>query len=753
MEFAKFSPLVLDDFQKKAITSIFHKRNILVCCHTGSGKTLCAEYAILKSLEQGKKIIYTSPIKSLSNQKFYDFKQKWGNQVGLITGDIKFNPFGSILIMTTEILRNKLLVSNPSQEVQDFTLEEVDTVIFDEIHYINDYKRGKVWEQCLIQLPLSIQLVLLSATIDKPESFGDWLREIRKKELDVISSSKRNVPLYHYTYVAGELFPLSTPENSWSPPVLEVKNSKQDVKKDVKSLKKSAPKEKVWNEVSYLNTLVSFLQKKELTPALFFVFSRKRCHEYAKRISSCLLNPEEMSNVKHIIHYQLHQTTHYHDIVCLEQFQELEKLLMKGIAIHHSGLLPILKELIERLFSKKLVKIIFATETFAVGVNMPTKTVLFTDLYKWSESATLEGERMMYPHEYIQMAGRAGRRGMDVKGIVIHLVEMYHPFAEYELKQLIQGIPQAIHSKFGIDYSMRLTFSEIASISSKSLLQREVNGFILDLEQQQIEYKKWLDAHDFIQEDEEMKEYFSLGFHKNGKAIQRRRKELEKGENFKERKKLWEECIGKQNKYHQLAQHIQCQKEYFETDIHSITKILIETNYLTLEGKKTLKGETASLVSEVNPILLTEFYEMRQEWRNKKIEPIAFLLAGFLESRSTEEYETLIDPIFEKLKIRAKLFENLEISYDLHLNVDWNIYTELCFPTFEWVCGTSFSEIMTECQMVEGNFITSMIKLNGICETLKRIAEKRQDIDIVEKMSQIQEKVMRQVVNVESLYI
>jgi len=366
--FSKF-PFELDSFQKHAITSINKDHNVLVTAFTGSGKTLVAEYAIMKSLEKGKKIIYTSPIKSLSNQKFYEFKQKFPDaSPGIMTGDIKFNPFGNIIIMTTEILRNMLYKKNnkldtldkldslnkldtPDKLDIDIDLDlDVDTVVFDEIHYINDVERGKVWEECIIMLPKHIKLVMLSATIDKAPEFANWLYQVRERPISLIPTFKRYVPLKHYYYLHGESQKGDTPLDAISNKLVDLydengKFYRENYEKlvQVKRNYDKYIKKKHSKKNGIFTPLINFLEEKNLCPALFFVFSRKKCEEYASCVYKSLITGEEQHLVEKTINYQLMKIQDYKKYVELEQFIEIKKLLMKGVAIHHSGLIPVFK--------------------------------------------------------------------------------------------------------------------------------------------------------------------------------------------------------------------------------------------------------------------------------------------------------------------------------------------------------------------------------------------------------------------------
>jgi len=336
---------------------IENNKNVLITAHTAAGKTTIAEYSIALAVHLKKKVIYTSPIKTLSNQKFFDFKKTFANsEIGILTGDIKLNPEANIIIMTTEILRNKL-------DYEQDSFADIHSIIFDEVHYFNDSERGFVWEECITKLPKHILLVMLSATIDKANEFGEWVARCRERDTLLIGTMWRPVPLHHYIYTNNE--------------IKLIRHHHDGVfAKNIDECYCYYDKQSI--TTNRLISLTEFLRKKELFPSICFSFSRKKCFDYClmmKRINS-LLTPEETKEMRLIVQ-KIFSTNlaYYRDIPSTLQLLEM---LEYGTSIHHSGLLPIQKELIEVLFSRGLIKFLFATETFAVGVNMPTRSVIFT---------------------------------------------------------------------------------------------------------------------------------------------------------------------------------------------------------------------------------------------------------------------------------------------------------------------------------------------------------------------------------------
>ncbi|MDC0142096.1 DEAD/DEAH box helicase, partial [bacterium] len=560
-------PFELSPFQKKAIAGIEEGKHILITAHTGSGKTLPAEYAIQKYHKEGKKVIYTAPIKSLSNQKFYNFTKKFPEiSFGILTGDIKFNPEADCLIMTTEILRNHLfqkkslqnLDSEIKKNVLNFEMDienELGCVIFDEVHYINDKERGKVWEETIMELPQSVLIVMLSATIDRANEFANWVQIVKNREVSLCSTKERVVPLTHYAYYTlrdkltekhgshnkiidnnmNKLIELKKPQKSFD------ERNYQEIKK----IETFFYKNRVFVNHSYvINNIVKLLNERNLLPAICFIFSRKKTEEYSKLVSISLNDSKTMNIIRRECKQLLVQKlSNWKEYVNLPEFLTLSNLLQKGIAVHHSGIIPVFKEIIEIMFERGYVKLLFATETFAVGVNMPTKTVLFTGLKKYDGN----GFRYLLPHEYTQMAGRAGRRGLDTKGTVIHLNNLFDnpEFSEYS--RIMCGTPQHLESKLQIGFQLVLTMlsknEDIKQFVDKSMLQlsieKETSNYSkeIDILREKIkkceeQYKYFKSPKEVIDEYISLKRKFAMSNNKKKKQLKKRIQRVENDYHF-----------------------------------------------------------------------------------------------------------------------------------------------------------------------------------------------------------------------------
>jgi len=460
-------PFELDVFQKQAILHLENHENVFVAAHTSAGKTVVAEYAIALAMKHMTRTIYTSPIKALSNQKFRDFKTTF-TDVGLITGDVQIAPEAACLIMTTEILRSMLYKGSD-------VIRDLEWVIFDEVHYINDSERGVVWEEVLIMLPSHVNIILLSATVPNTMEFADWVGRTKRKRVYVVSTTKRPIPLEHYLYTGNssktstELFKIIDSNKNF---VIGGYNKALDAKKErttkfkqgfgARERRGGDPRQEknVWLSV------IEMLRKKERLPVVCFTFSRKRIDENASHMTSVDLTTENEKGRIHMFVQRCMSRLKGGDRK-LPQVKTMSDMLKRGIGVHHSGILPILKEVVEMLFCQGFVKVLFATETFAMGVNMPARTVVFDSIRKHDGKEF----RNLLPGEYIQMAGRAGRRGLDTTGTVIILAKGDVPPIN-ELQMMMMGVPTKLESQFRLTYSMILNLLRVAQLRVEDMMKR-----------------------------------------------------------------------------------------------------------------------------------------------------------------------------------------------------------------------------------------------------------------------------------------
>lgn len=480
---ARKYPFSLDPFQQSSVLCMERGESLFVAAHTSAGKTVVAEYAIALCQAHKTRAVYTSPIKALSNQKFRDFKQIFGD-VGLVTGDIQLHPEAACLIMTTEILRSMLY--NGSEVIRD-----LEWVVFDEVHYINNEERGHVWEEVLIMLPAHVKIVMLSATVPNCVEFADWVGRIKNRKINVISTDRRPVPLEHFLYTGQDgktqkdLFKIIDRSGQF---ILKGYNDAKDSKAKIYEKEKAGGAGgrgtqrgggrggggngggRNWpgkNDKNIYLNLINYMKCSDQLPMVVFVFSRKRCDENAQMLASMNLTTEVEKQHVRLFFSQCVQRLKGSDKE-LPQVLTMRDLCLRGFAVHHSGILPILKEVVELLFQKGYVKILFATETFAMGVNMPARCVVFDSIMKHDGTE----RRMLNPGEYTQMAGRAGRRGLDLTGTVIIICKDSTVPQPDVLKNLISGQALRLESKFRVTYSMILNLLRVEQLKIEDMLQR-----------------------------------------------------------------------------------------------------------------------------------------------------------------------------------------------------------------------------------------------------------------------------------------
>ncbi len=423
-------PFAYDDFQKRAIDTIERDVSLFVAAPTGSGKTVLADYVIERTLQRRQRVIYTSPIKALSNQKFRDFTARHGDQVGILTGDVTINRHAPLMIMTTEIYRNTLL-----EDVE--RLSSYAWIIFDEIHYLDDPERGTVWEESILFTPPHINLLALSATIPNVEDLAEWIRRTHKRPVEIIEENRRTVPL---TYVFQC-------HNRILEDIQEVKRLGYSGRTQLPPWRQRHQRHHL-SPANRLDKLVDDLSKKERLPCIFFTFGRRRAEELAWELSGFnLLNTDERVELRALFQRLCAQFGLAQD----HSINALGHLIDRGIAYHHAGMLPTVKEVLERCFASRLIKIIVTTETFAIGVNMPARSVVLDTLKKRGD----DGFAPLPRRSFLQMAGRAGRRGMDDQGFVYLRVNPQH-IQFQELQKVLNATPEPVHSRFNTTYATLL---------------------------------------------------------------------------------------------------------------------------------------------------------------------------------------------------------------------------------------------------------------------------------------------------------
>lgn len=737
-----------DKFQLLSFIEIDKNNNVLVSAPTSSGKTSIAEYALINCINNNKKIIYTSPIKSLSNEKYKEFKDRNICNVGLLTGDNKINIDADCVIMTAEILRNSLYKTDTFDD-------NIGCVIMDEVHFINDPDRGKIWEETIIMLPQHIQLIMLSATINNVEDFANWIHDIRDNNLSLIKSSKRIVPLNYYIY-SETLYKILDNYNIFND------NNYYNAKKSYdKILKDRKINHKSYHDPCYFNKVVKYLIKNDLLQSIFFSFSRANCEKYAKSISPLLTSDESINAINMFDHLM---RKYYKDYEIIPQYHNVKDLIQKGVCFHHSGLIPIIKEIIEILFRNGFIKVLFATETFAVGVNMPTRTVVFTELTK----PTNMTKRFLNTAEFKQMSGRAGRRGKDVIGHVILLP--YYDFPElFDLKNVMLNSMPSISSKFSIDYYHCLkTINMNDNIYNKSLLNCEQNNFIKSItynlenilsnspniinftEQQILSLDKQYKLENIL----------TNSFIKLSKQQIKELKTLQS--NNKEFYQSYLDIIKYNNNIDKYKNDIEKTKNYCNSIYNIILNILIKENYVINNPLRLdIYGIAIINCNECNGIIITEIIKNNILDNMSSSDIISFMSIfvsykkeGYSSGYYKDEYK-LLNNIIDK-------WTDYEIKNQLNINPEfWEITNGYFDIVYDWITldiddKHNMALIIEHLRIMdeyEGNFIKNMLKVYNICVCLKNILEMLNKLDIVLKLQDLDKKILKNIVNVNSLYL
>ena len=817
-DFDKY-PFPLSDFQKWAIKGIKTDKNVLITAHTGSGKTLPAENAINHFVSLNKKIIYCSPLKALSNEKFNDFTHKFPHiTFGILTGDIKFNPDADVLIMTTEILRNNLfqmkegVVENTNMTL-DFEMDiknELACVIYDEIHYINDVDRGHVWEESIMLLPETTQIMGLSATIQNPEKLCNLLHQSNKKPVYLCSNKKRVVPLIHHVYYA-------IPENAKKklkdktlkliegtvnkPIVLKQDNTFND--EAVHTIKKVDEalfqyKNVKVNKHFIMNNMVEYLKTHDLLPGIVFVFSRKQCYDYAKKITIPLFeNDENMASIikKECKEILIKKLSNWNEYINLKEYVELVSMLEKGIAVHHSGVTPIFREMIELLFKKGYVRLLFATETFAVGINMPTRSVVFTALKKYTQG----GYRCLFPHEYTQMAGRAGRRGIDTVGYIFHLNNFYinkNTVNVDEYRHIVNGNSQEIQSRISITPSMILRYlyttnrCNIDEYLKNSMIYDETlkQQNYLKLKQQQLmkhydaceaelenytfktSYESALDFYNYMNESTNC-----LNATVSQSVIKRYRKTVKKwGEkNLEHDVNVIIKFKKAESQLIKLDECIIPHEYYFRKDLETQVDILLKNQFLEgnrVDFKLTTKGMIASIVQEMPGLAIAEYFTQHLDYISN-LSPIELvvILSIFTNIRVSDDdcvYDPTILEIPYVCKKNVDIIKNylnkyldIEIFYCNSLAKKYEIQYNICETVYKWCNASSEEECINVFNELAhwgiflGDFVKAILKINNIVNELEKVAELTENMQLLSVLTKIPKITLKSVVTNNSLYL
>ena len=737
-------PFELDDFQKEACEVIDNGESVVVCAPTGAGKTVIAQHAIHRALEQGCRIFYTTPLKALSNQKFYDFGEKYGyDKVGLLTGDTSINRGAQVVIMTTEVFRNMLYGTNFGAVADN--LKDVRYVVLDEVHYMNDEQRGTVWEESIIYCPTNIQIIALSATVANCDELTNWINTVHSRT-KLVNTDFRPVPLRFYYFDSSQpfkLLPLLTPEGK--------------LNKKIRPERPQWAKGKDKRKKTYVKQIIQNLADANMLPAIYFTFSRKKCDEQMEKCAGLGLNTKaEQEEIKAFIDEFIAENPHLYGNKHIEY-------LIQGVASHHAGLLPAWKNLVEKLFQKGLIKVVFATETLAAGINMPARSTVISATSKRTDS----GHRMLTANEFLQMSGRAGRRGMDKVGYVTIVGTSFQ--TPEEVAELVLSGSNPLESRFSPSYSMVLNLLQRFTLEeSKELILKSFGYYSSDFRLKPIlaqieQFDKEINERNFVcpshLSDDKLLEYDKLRFlyvqnRQTYKKILRQEKQkhrplspevIEFGErnkadlhklqsfacdlckHYKKHSKNIEVIKRIESKKKKLQKEIEKQKDIYWNKFLAHRAVLQDYGYLQ-NDYPTEKGKTTSQIRAENELFLAEiiFSGVLENLTPSQ-------LAGVICAITTEElrieipYVPFSEPVRKTLnKIRnikkklAKAQANYDIDSPLNINPYFSSMIEL------WVEGAEWETVTEQIDIGEGDIVRAF----------KRVVDVLRQLTVIDNVSE-----------------
>jgi superfamily II RNA helicase len=796
-----------DSFQIHSFLAIKRGDNLIVVAPTSSGKTSVAKYAVLFHLLQTThKIVYTTPTKSLSNEKYEEMKvvlDPYGINPGLLTGDQKINSDSRFLIMTAEILSNALFMlkdkdCDQKQEEQNQKHYELDRnfvnsigcVVIDEIHFISDRSRGHIWENTLILLSPKVQIVGLSATIDTPEEFASWIGRIKQHNITLVKKYDRPVPLEYSIYDGQELKVILDSSGKYNGDVF--KTSLIKLKEDDKKHEKNRTNKVICR----LNNFILYAKEKDLFQLCFIVFSKKNCEIFAKNVSIDLMNGKDSINAVNMLDKKM--GIHLKSYIDMPRYQQIKQLIQKGVCFHHAGLPVIIKEIVEQMFKEGYVKVLFATETVAIGVNMPIRTLVLPSVEK-SIGASMQS---LNAAEFKQICGRAGRRGLDSKGSVVFL-PFYDSLSEIHVKnELLFGPMPKIESKMELTYHSYLKLlrsdvmgrndffdNSLMSVQNSKIIKGiniDINKYKKNVDDGQIVLDKYIkDKNINIDTLNDLNEHIRLylissqtiklnGFNahiKQSKQQQQKQKRLESI--VKSNKNLYDMILKHNNNkeiYQKEKNRLDAYIMYKDDRFAQITKYLQISGYLDEEGKITECGKMVTFVNECNPFILVEIF-MEKIINDMTPQQIVCLLSIFTERVPKKNMD---DKMLKSIKIDNNIKDSISyienrITNYTNLEQQMNLTSEECY----WDISYDYLELVnlwTEIDLTkedhgrilqklnnmdeyEGSFVKNMLKINNIVENLMTLCNLTQELDMLPTLQEINKLILKGMVNADSLHI
>ena len=756
-----------DEFQITACQAVEDGKGVLVAAPTGAGKTVVGEFAAFSSLARGKKCFYTTPIKALSNQKFAEFQERFGeHRVGLLTGDTNINSEADILVMTTEVLRN-MLYANSS------TLTNLGSVVMDEVHYLADKFRGAVWEEVLIHLMESVQVISLSATVSNAEEFGEWLGEIRGAT-EVIVSEIRPIPLYQHVLIGDRMIDLFNEPGRINPEILGLE------REALRRTKAPRGRRDRFNDSeSRLSRaeIIEKLQRENLLPAITFIFSRVGCDAAVKQ---CLNEGVKLTTTEERIEIvataqRYTQNLAEEDLEVLG-YRDWLTALERGIAAHHAGMLPSFKGAVEDLFKRGLVKAVFATETLALGINMPARTVVLEKLTKWNGEAHVS----ITPGEYTQLTGRAGRRGIDIEG---NAVVQWSPTVDSATAAgLASTRTYPLRSSFTPTYNMSINLiarfgrerarGSLESSFAQFQADRAVIGLVRQIRKNDsaaAEQDESAKCHlgnftEYARTRIDIKELERLLSKRDGRRTfdQRQRVKMENELDSMRRALRAHPCHSCNDRetharFAERADRLNRESEGLRSRVENRTHVIAKTfdricNVLThlgyIEGEKPLaQGKILAKIYAESDLLLTESIRRGVFENLTPVELLSVASAMIYESRSVENYAPKMphQNVANALAVVAKIWVELE---DIENEFDVKTQREpdfgFCYGAYRWANGHSLSSVIKGTDMTVGDFVRCikqlidlLTQIGGAAENLRPVCKegvKRLDRGVVSYM-------------------
>lgn len=740
-----------DDFQLAGCHSLEDGKSVLVAAPTGAGKTIVGEFATFLSEHYGNRCFYTTPIKALSNQKYQELVEVYGeSEVGLLTGDSSINSNARIVVMTTEVLRNMIYAEKNA-------IDQLGYVVMDEVHYLADKFRGAVWEEILIHLPERIQVVSLSATVSNAEEFGEWLKTVRG-ETEVVLSEIRPVPLYQHILIGNRILDLFVDDGRVNPEISRLERN------SVKRVPSGSWKESKFSTIKNLTRpeVVEKLQARGFLPAIYFIFSRAGCDA---AVASCikeglsLTNTEEKSAIREVIAARTHELP-VEDFGVLG-FYEWSAALERGIASHHAGLLPMFKETVEELFQKGLLKVVFATETLALGINMPARSVVLEKLVKWNG----ETHSIITPGEYTQLTGRAGRRGIDIEGNA--LIMWSEQIDSGTAAGLASTRTYPLKSSFNPTYNMsanliaRFGQEKARESLGASFAQFQADKAVVGLAKQIAKNNQSIaniagerlchlgDFNEYMEYRYEIRELETQYSQRRNYSGSRKAHHAQIEERIAEQRRLMKthpchQCPDRESHARTaekaqrlrketagLAARMESRTNVIPKTFDLVIAVLGELDYLS-DGKLTSKGLALTKIYAESDLFLAELLDS-ELLEGINASDLVGLLSGLIyegrgeKSRTPRLPKSLDTLLPEVVKIWSRI---ISVEESVGLNTQREPNFDLAWSAYRWASGNSLQSILRETDIVVGDFVRAM---RQIIDLLGQLANARPELQVTVK--------------------